>query len=63
MENINLLGAEQVKDAGIRMAGAAQVMQNAANQITEALDDHRSFMDDWLRRLGEALDARPIKGI
>ena len=50
-EYITLLGADDVKSAGSRMAAAANEMQRAAASFEDTLFRHRQFMDDWLARL------------
>lgn len=53
---VTLLGAEQVQSAANSMQDAASRMQRAADTIADALDRHRSFMEDWLVRF-EAVQA------
>ena len=48
---ITLLGADDVKSAGLRMTAAANEMQRAAAAFEDTLFRHRQFMDDWLARL------------
>jgi len=50
-ENVFLIGSEDVQRAGYAMQGAAATIQSAANTISDALFQHRQFMDDWLARL------------
>lgn len=57
-EYINLLGAEDVRSAGNRMASAAEDMNRAAGTIAESLERHQRFMDDWLDRLNATLTDR-----
>lgn len=51
MEQINLLGAEDVRRAGSTISSAASDMMRAANIISEALQEHQRRMDDFLIRL------------
>ena len=54
-EYIHLVGAEDVRSAGSRIASAAADMNRAAGHIDETLQRHERFLDDWLARLGETL--------
>ena len=50
MENIVLIGAEDVRRAGSEMREAAERMCRAAAEIAVALDGHRQWADAWLDR-------------
>ena len=56
-EYIHLQGSEDVRRAGSAMEGAAETMRSAANQIDETLRQHRIFLDEWLLRFEQVLDA------
>lgn len=55
---VHLIGAEDVSQAARNMRGAADDIQRAASQISEALLAHQRFMDDWLARLDCVLSDR-----
>lgn len=57
-EYVTLLGSEQVARAGSSMQSAAEQMSRAASEISEALQRHERFMDDWLARFEAAM--RPL---
>lgn len=48
MENIVLIGAEDVRRAGSEMRAAAEQMTRAAAEITGALQGFREWGDAWL---------------
>jgi hypothetical protein len=50
MDNIHLIGADDVRAAGNSIRGAAEVMSSAALTIDGALERHQRFLDDWLVR-------------
>lgn len=50
MENVYLLGSEEVSRAGQAMRAAADDMQRAAMNIDGAFERHQRFLDDWLAR-------------
>lgn len=60
MENLLLVGSEDVRVGGFAMRQAAHEMQAAASQIEDSLLRHRQFLDDWLLRFEAAL--APQKG-
>lgn len=67
MNTMHLIGSEDVARAGHNMAGAADQMQRAANQMesnTErlgrALDDHAMRVCDALERAQERPELRPV---
>lgn len=45
-EFIHLIGAEDVQRAGSNIRSSADTIQQAANTITAALEQHSRFMDD-----------------
>jgi hypothetical protein len=51
MDSIHLHGSEEVGRAAHAMREAAHEMMRAANYITESLQRHQAFLDDWLNRL------------
>lgn len=55
MDNVYLIGAEDVRSAGSTISSAASTMQRAASQMDEALRIHRQYLDEWLHRLEEVL--------
>lgn len=55
---ITLLGAEEVSSAASRMTSAAQQMNSAAASIAWSLEQHQRFMDDWLVRMQDTLNAK-----
>ena len=56
MENINLIGAEQVQTAARQLREAADEMLRAANTIASENERQRAFLDDWLQRLMGAFE-------
>lgn len=56
-EHIYLLGSEEVRGAGNAMRGAAEEMSRAAMNIQGALERHERFLDDWLLRLSDLVEA------
>lgn len=55
---VTLMGAEDVRSAGNRMASAADEMQRAAANMAHAFEQHQRFLDDWLERLNGTLSDR-----
>jgi hypothetical protein len=55
---INLIGAEDVRSAGHRMASAADTISSAVSNLESVLDRQRMFIDDWLDRLDGVLQDR-----
>lgn len=51
MQNIYLVGADEVSRAGSTIRSAADSMQDAARNIEGSLVRHQQFLDDWLNRL------------
>lgn len=60
VDNIYLVGSEDVRNAGQAMSSAAAEILRAANLISQALYDHQRFLDDWLERFKtkETTDAK-----
>ena len=54
-EFIHLIGSEDVRAAASSIHQSSSSMQSAANQMTEALDKHMLFMNDWMYQLQEVL--------
>jgi hypothetical protein len=52
---VTLIGTEQVQTAANTMRTAADEMRHAAGTISEALDRHQRFLDDWLGRFEAVL--------
>ena len=60
---INLLGAEDVRSAGHRMAEAAQKMSEAASSMDYTVEKLRGILDDFLGRFEEIVNKpAPEKG-
>lgn len=59
MEYVTLMGAEDVRAAGNRMAAAADTMRSAASSIDDSLTRHQNFLDQWLARLEAVMEAKP----
>jgi hypothetical protein len=57
MESIVLIGAEDVSRAGHNMQSAAEQMSRAVGNLSEVLERHQRFMDDWLDRFAQTVDA------
>jgi hypothetical protein len=55
MENIYLVGSEDVSRGGSNMASAAQDILRAANNIDSTFYQYRDFMNDWLNRFEQVL--------
>ena len=55
MENIYLIGSEDVKKAGYSMQSSAEIIQSASNSLSNSLYDHQLFMTDWLNRFENIL--------
>lgn len=55
MNNVILIGADDVARAGHTIAQAAKDMQQAATTIDSALFQQRQFMTDWLNQLERIL--------
>jgi hypothetical protein len=63
MDNISLIGAEDVRAAGNRIMEAADAMNRAAGCIDEALRMHDQRMDEWLFRFEQAVEKIPRKDL
>jgi hypothetical protein len=50
MDNIHLIGAEDVHSAGYTIKRAAEEMSQAVRNFDWALERHQRFLDDWLVR-------------
>lgn len=59
---VTLVGAEDVRAAGNRIASAASEMNGAAGSIEGALRQHQMFLDGWLMRFEIALSTSATKG-
>jgi len=59
---VHLIGAESVENAGREMSSAASDMIRAANIITDAVNNNREFLNDWLNRLEYVLMAKKMMG-
>lgn len=57
MDMITLLGAENVSTAGWNMLEAGRQMSNVSTNLQCVLEAHQRFMDDWLLRFEQALEA------
>lgn len=58
-ENIHLIGADDVRNAGYRMREAAEAMSQVALNLDGALERHQRWMDDWLNRFAEVVERMP----
>jgi len=56
MENMYLVGSEDVMRAGHNIESAASDMQRAAATISAAFEQQQRWMDGWLVRLKDMLD-------
>lgn len=59
---VTLMGAEDVRAAGNRIASAADDMRNAASNVDSALERHQRFLDNWLQRFEAALEKLATSG-
>ena len=50
MENMYLIGSEDVKKAGYSIQSSAEIIQSVTNNISNSLFDHQVFMTQWLDR-------------
>jgi hypothetical protein len=53
---VTLMGAKQVQSAGSAMRSAADEMSRAASSISNSLEMHQRWMDDWLMRLQDVME-------
>jgi hypothetical protein len=58
MEFIHLSGAETVLDAANAMRCAAEDMKKAANNMEQVLFSNQRFLDDWLNRFEDIMQAK-----
>jgi len=56
MENINLLGSEDVLRASHNMASAANDMQRAVSHLESILELNRRTTEDWLVRFEQVVE-------
>lgn len=54
---ITLMGAEQVANAAHTVRSAADEMSRAASNLDGSLMQHQRFLDDWLMRSQQILEA------
>lgn len=57
MDSILLVGTEAVEKAGYAMRDAAQQFGQNVGWMTEALQAHERFLEQWLQDLREVIDA------
>lgn len=55
METVILIGAEDVRSAGVSIQSAASEIQRAASSFDSTAQTFRLFLDDWLLRFEEVL--------
>lgn len=55
MERIILIGAEDVANAGHRIASAAETMNRAVSNLDDTLRRNQQFMDEWLGKFEQIL--------
>jgi len=55
MNNVTLLGVENIRSAGSQIKVAASEMQSAASMISDEFHRMKLFLDDWLYRFEEIL--------
>lgn len=55
MENIYLVGSEDVSRAGANINEAADTINRAANNIDCSIIGFENFMNDWLTRFEQVL--------
>lgn len=63
MDHITLIGADDVRSAGIRMVDAAQDMKHAAGAMEDSFARQRQFMDEWLLRLEQMIHELAERGL
>lgn len=56
MDAIHLIGANEVRSAGVSMRDAATDMNRAASSFENSLYAHRQYMEEWLTRLEITVD-------
>jgi len=55
MDNINLIGSEDVFRASHNMQNAASEISRAASSMDHSLLEHRRYLDEFIVRFEEAL--------
>ena len=60
-ENVWLLGADDVKRAGVEIGAAARTMREAIGAMEAALLNHQQFLDDWLARFQSAMEEASVR--
>ncbi len=55
METIHLIGAEDVRAAGVQIRGAADTISRAAQSIAYSNETQQQFLTQWLERFEAAL--------
>lgn len=63
MDSIYLQGSDDVRAAAHMMRGAAEDMNRAASSISNALEHQRGFMNDWLDRFEQIMQAAGPKPV
>ncbi len=56
MNNIILIGSEEVGNAGRNIKNAADQMEQAATSYADCCRSQQEFMNQWLDRLKQTLD-------
>ena len=62
MENIFLIGSEDVRRAGSTISSAADSMQSAASSIASSMEEQKRFLDEFICRFEEAVKQITTKG-
>ena len=57
MPTMDLIGAENVSRAGFQMKDAAKSMANVSANMQAVFEAHQRFLDDWLLRFEQAVEA------
>ena len=57
MDNINLMGSEDVRAGGNYMREAAESISQSVGQLEFLFQRQQQLMDEWMCRLEEALKA------
>ena len=57
MEYVHLVGTEDVQRAAVNMQDAARTMSNVSSNMQLILEAHQRFLDDWLLRYEQAMEA------
>ena len=61
MENMNLIGADDVRRGGQQIAEDARQMSNVSSNFQCVIEANQRFMDDWLNRFTQALENTSLK--